>query len=117
MWVARQAGLLALAGVLLISGAVATALLGPILEGNRAIRGSPLVVRAAACEFRGGFKALRELIPKIVGDCLEDERHDPINGNALQSTTTGLLVWRKVDNWTAFTDGQTTWINGPQGLQ
>ena len=27
------------------------------------------------------------------------------------------LVWRKADNWTAFTDGYRTWINGPSGLQ
>jgi hypothetical protein len=29
----------------------------------------------------------------------------------------GLLVWRKADNWTAFTDGYRTWINGPAGIQ
>ena len=28
----------------------------------------------------------------------------------------GLLVWRKCDDWTAFTDGATTWINGPAGV-
>ena len=27
------------------------------------------------------------------------------------------MVWRKLDNWTAFTDGYRTWINGPNGLQ
>src|SRR5204863_3884925 len=43
-------------------------------------------------------------------------RHAP-NGDALQSTAGGMLVWRKVDNWTAFTDGATTWINGPFGVQ
>ena len=26
-------------------------------------------------------------------------------------------MWRKADNWTAFTDGYRTWINGPHGLQ
>jgi hypothetical protein len=25
-------------------------------------------------------------------------------------------VWRKADNWTAFTDGYRTWVNGPAGL-
>ena len=29
----------------------------------------------------------------------------------------GLLVWRKADNHTAFTDGYRTWVNGPYGLQ
>jgi hypothetical protein len=28
-----------------------------------------------------------------------------------------LLVWRAADNWTAFTDGASTWINGPLGIQ
>jgi len=44
--------------------------------------------------------------------------HNPQNGDALQLTTTGgMLVWRKADNWTAFTDGYRSWINGPNGLQ
>ena len=34
-----------------------------------------------------------------------------------QHTTRGLLVWRKVDNFTAFTDGATSWVNGPYGVQ
>jgi hypothetical protein len=29
----------------------------------------------------------------------------------------GLLLWRKLDNWTAFTDGVRWWVNGPLGLQ
>jgi hypothetical protein len=69
------------------------------------------------CRLQLGFRVLHDLIPDIVGDCLEDEHHNPLNGDALQRTTGGLLVWRKADNWTAFTDGATTWINGPFGLQ
>ncbi len=71
----------------------------------------------AACRFILGFKALHDLIPTIVGDCRTDEYHNPQNGDGLQETVGGLLVWRKADNWTAFTDGTTTWINGPRGLQ
>ncbi len=56
------------------------------------------------------------MIPSVVGDCLENEHHNPENGDALQRTGGGLLVWRKADNWTAFTDGITTWIAGPAGL-
>lgn len=26
------------------------------------------------------------------------------------------MAWRKADNWTAFTNGYWTWINGPNGL-
>lgn len=68
-------------------------------------------------EFRLGFKTLAELIPEIVGQPLENEHFSPHNGDALQRTTQGVLVWRKSDNFTAFTDGATTWINGPLGLQ
>ena len=117
MWLARQFGVLALIGGLLAVGTLTAMLLSPLLEAGRTARDSRLVVRAAGCDFQAGFKALRERIPKIVGDCLEDEHYDPLNGNSLQSTSGGLLVWRKADNWTAFTDGATTWVNGPFGLQ
>ena len=53
----------------------------------------------------------------IFGTPLKDEVHNPANGNTEQPTANGLLVWRKVDNWTAFTDGYQTWINGPYGVQ
>ena len=79
----------------------------------------PWVARAqgAQCGFVLGFADLRALIgAPIVGDCLEDQRFGP-NGDALQQTTGGLMAWRKADNWTAFTDGSRTWLNGPQGLQ
>ncbi|HEU5315851.1 MAG TPA: hypothetical protein VFX49_07040 [Chloroflexota bacterium] len=72
----------------------------------------------ATCRFVLGFATLRELVgPDVVGECVEDERHNPVNGDALQATTGGLLVWRKADNWTAFTDGYRTWVNGPFGLE
>ena len=72
---------------------------------------------AAECTFKLGFKDLHDLIPEIVGDCLGDERFEQRTGNAFQPTSGGLLVWRKADNWTAFTDGAMTWINGPFGLE
>jgi uncharacterized protein YkwD len=70
----------------------------------------------APCEFKLGFKSLADQIPHVVGQPLEDE-HWGANGDSLQRTTTGLMVWRKADNWTAFTNGSTTWINGPYGVQ
>src|SRR5687767_2388762 len=75
----------------------------------------------AGCEFKLGFKALRDQIPGMVGACVDDERFNAANGNAEQRTTAhhgsgGLLVWRKADNWTAFTDGHWTWVNGPFGV-
>ncbi len=71
---------------------------------------------ASHCEFRLGFAALRDLIGhEVVGECLENEHYNAI-GDSNQQTTGGLMAWRKADNWTAFTDGYRTWINGPNGL-
>jgi len=76
-----------------------------------------LPAAAAECQFQFGFKVLAEMIPSTVGNCLDNEYHNPNNGDGLQRTEGGLLVWRKADNWTAFTNGHETWINGPMGLQ
>lgn len=72
---------------------------------------------AADCRFVLGFAMLHDLIPNIVGGCLADEQHNPANGDGLQRTANGLLVWRKADNHTAFTDGYRTWVVGPYGLE
>jgi hypothetical protein len=78
---------------------------------------NPLPAQAQSCEFVLGFAELRALVgPQIVGDCLEAQRYVE-SGDAHQVTSGGLLVWRKGDNWTAFTDGARTWVNGPQGVQ
>ena len=77
----------------------------------------PTTVAGAECQFVLGFKTLRDLVGHdIVGACLENEHHGA-NGDSLQQTTGGLLVWRKLDNWTAFTDGYRTWVFGPNGLE
>lgn len=72
---------------------------------------------ADGCRFVLGFKTLHDAVPHIVGDCSVNEHYHPQNGDALQETTKGLLVWRKSDNFTAFTDGYRTWVNGPYGIQ
>ena len=83
---------------------------------------TPASVGATAhCEFILGFATLKAAIdeaggPEKVGACLENQRF-AANGNAEQQTTGGLFVWRKQDNFTAFTNGYRTWANGPQGLQ
>lgn len=74
-------------------------------------------VHAESCRFVLGFAALHGLLPGVVGQCLDDEQHNPANGDGLQHTTKDLLVWRKADNWNAFTDGYSTMINGPNGLE
>ena len=67
-------------------------------------------------QFKMGFATLAGMIPDVVGTPVVEEHHGA-NGDGLQETSTGLMVWRKADNWTAFTDGYRTWINGPYGLQ
>lgn len=68
-------------------------------------------------EFKLGFKAFADMIPDVVGEPKENEWHNPDNGDGLQQTSNGLLVWRKVTNTMAFTNGEHTWIYGPHGLQ
>ena len=70
-----------------------------------------------ACEFRFGFKTLHDLIPDIIGVCVEQEHHNPDTGDTVQHTPRGLLVWQKDTNTVAFTDGHHTWSLGPFGLQ
>jgi hypothetical protein len=81
----------------------------------------------APCAFVLGFQRLRDAVPPFtgqptIGACLENEQYSPAGGEALQRTVAwhglgGLLVWRRQDNWTGFTDGHRTWINGPNGLE
>ncbi|HEY3108953.1 MAG TPA: hypothetical protein VGL23_09385, partial [Chloroflexota bacterium] len=79
---------------------------------------APTVAAAqSACVFKLGFRAIADQLPEKVGSCLEDEHFNPANGDALQKTSGGLLVWRKADNFTAFTDGYRTWVAGPNGVQ
>jgi hypothetical protein len=73
--------------------------------------------RPEGCTFSLGFAALRHLIPHRVGRCLANARYDPRLGEVVQYTTGGVLIWRKADNWTGFTDGSRTWVLGPHGLQ
>ena len=78
--------------------------------------GPALAQAVGPCSYKFGFKALYDQIPNVVGSCGENEHFEPSTGNTLQKTSGGLLVWRQADNWTAFTNGSTTWILGPYGL-
>ena len=70
------------------------------------------------CRIVLGFgKVESQLGPSTVGECVENERHDPQAGVTSQATTRGLLVWRRGDGALAFTDGHRTWLLGPAGLQ
>jgi hypothetical protein len=70
---------------------------------------------AGGCQFSLGFGALQTQLPSVVGSCVEDQ-HFGTNGDALQRTSAGLMVWNKARNVAEFTDGVTTWVQGPNGL-
>jgi hypothetical protein len=70
-----------------------------------------------ACGFKLGFAELRDAVgAATVGDCLEHE-YFAANGDALQRTTNGVLVWRKSSNSAAFSNGHHSWVSGPRGPQ
>ncbi|MCY3799959.1 MAG: ABC transporter substrate-binding protein [Chloroflexi bacterium] len=92
-----------------------------IIAGLLVLLAAPTAA-ASDCEFVLGFAMLKSLVdaaegPDRVGACVDNEHFHPDAGESLQETTGGQLIWRKADNWTAFTDGNRTWINGPLGLQ
>jgi len=87
--------------------ALAVALAGALAFAGAAYAQEP--------QFSLGFQAFADMLPDIVGQPLEDASYDAI-GNATQPTTTGLLVWNKLDNTVAFTNGTQTWVLAPEGL-
>jgi phosphohistidine phosphatase SixA len=65
-----------------------------------------------ACKITLGFATMRDLVGEATaGRCLEDERQMPSNGNADQRTSTGLLVYRALDQCVLFVGATQTWIN------
>jgi beta propeller repeat protein len=87
---------------------------------------TPTAPQPVVCTYVLGFQWLHDRIVEaegdIVGVCLENEWHNEI-GDGLQRTSgrgtgeIGMFAWRKADNWTAWTDGDMTWLWGPCGLQ
>jgi hypothetical protein len=71
---------------------------------------------APVCALASDFATLHELIPSAVGRCLTSSVRAG-NGDELQQTSGGLLVFRRSTGSAAFTDGFHTWVNGPLGLQ
>lgn len=76
---------------------------------------TPRAFAAPSCQYILGFGVLHDALSDRVGDCVDNQTFN-VFGDATQDTTHGLLVWRKADNSTAFTDGAHTWVNGPYGI-
>lgn len=71
----------------------------------------------AVCTFNARFQPLRDQLGRVVGTCVANERYHPASALVSQVTSQGLLTYDAQHNWAAFTDGATTWILGPCGLQ
>jgi len=95
---------------------LATVNVNPAATAPAAPVAEPAPAVAGPCQFVLGFATLHALDPADVGSCVDNQAF-AANGDALQHTTKGLMVWRKTDNFTAFTNGFTTWVNGPYGLE
>lgn len=65
------------------------------------------------CAFAPRFVGLRETIPDVVGTCLTDVRYDSVSGDAAQLTSNGILLWRRADDSTLFSDGLSVWLDDP----
>jgi hypothetical protein len=81
---------------------------------------APPVSGPGQCLFLLGFLTLHNMLLAAGiddGGCVTNEFHNPENGDGLQLTGKGMYAWRKADNWTAYTDGYWTHLNGPCGLQ
>ena len=89
---------------------------GTTMMGNGSVPAGQGIGYQMAPGFTMGFGTMASMMGDVVGQPLENEHYGP-NGDSLQQTTTGMMVWRKADNWTAFTNGAMTWVNGPYGLQ
>jgi hypothetical protein len=71
----------------------------------------------AACALSPIFGLFREAVGgDVIGDCTEAAVVAE-NGDIVQATTGGFALFQHTDQVIAFTDGQTMWIFGPEGLQ
>jgi hypothetical protein len=70
-----------------------------------------------SCQLAPTFVMLRDLVGRDrVGECSGPMiRND--NGDVNQPTTRGIMTLRMADLVPAFSDGQTTWLYGPNGLE
>ncbi len=66
--------------------------------------------------FQFGFAALKAQLGATMGQPVECEHADPVSGDSLQHTTTGLSFYRKSTNTPTFTDGWRHWALTPAGL-
>lgn len=90
-------------------------LAGIILAGATSVW--PVLAQTTTCQLAPVFLMLRDLIGRErVGECIGPMMRNE-GGDINQATTRGMLTFRTTDLVTAFSDGQTTWLFGPSGLE
>ncbi|MCC7369478.1 MAG: hypothetical protein IT306_13705 [Chloroflexi bacterium] len=77
----------------------------------------PAVAQTGACQLAPVFVMLRDLVGRErVGECAGPAiRNDA--GDFTQATARGTMTLRSSDLVATFSDGQTTWLYGPRGLE
>jgi len=77
----------------------------------------PVMAQTSACQVAPVFLMLRDLIGRDrMGDCISGVIRSE-SGDYNQPTTRGMLTFRPSDLIVAYSDGQTTWLYGPNGLE
>jgi zinc/manganese transport system substrate-binding protein len=85
-----------------------------VLLASLALPSSPALAQTA-CSFSGGFALLAAQIADRVGSCVDNGSSRPELGEAVQRTTTGLLVYHAIDGGISFSDGFHAWVLDPNG--
>lgn len=77
----------------------------------------PVGAQTGSCQLAPVFVLMRDLLGKErVGDCTSPAARNEL-GDVVQPTTRGMLTLRMLDQVPAFSDGQTTWLYGPNGIE
>jgi len=77
---------------------------------------APYCAEGQEPEYVLGFAFMKSQLGNTMGAPLECEHTNPENGDALQTTTTGLAFYRKATNTPTFTDGWLHWAWTADGL-
>jgi hypothetical protein len=87
-------------------------LAGPVVGVRMLEANGPI----AGCSFHHRLGELRARIgTSLVGECVE-AAHPQAGDEMHQRTTRGELIWHEEDGRAAFTDGEHSWITGPNGI-
>jgi hypothetical protein len=82
-----------------------------------ALSAVPAGAQTGSCQLAPIFVMMRDLIGRDrVGECTSPMGRSDV-GDVTQPTTRGLLTFRMTDQVPTFTDGQTTWLYGPNGIE